>query len=98
MIPMGTSIPGKPIPMTTEEAATYVRDDRAFRKSNQMMCENSDELVKQYPDQWVGLHYSLGVLHSDTRIGLRQQMRKHGFPDAQTVVSLMESNPRMLIL
>ena len=52
MIPMGTSIPGKPVPMTPEEAAEYLGDDTAFRKSNQMMCEKSDELVKQYPDQW----------------------------------------------
>ena len=86
------------MPMTPEEAARYRRDDAAFRKSNQMLCEKSDELVQQYPDQWVGLHHSLGVVHSDTRVGLRQQIKEHGFPEAQTVVSLMESDPRILIL
>ena len=84
--------------MTLEEAERFRRDDAAFRKSNQMMCDRRDELVQQYPDQWVGLHHSLGVLHSDTYQGIYQELKDHQFPEAQTAIALLEKNPRIMIL
>ena len=84
--------------MTPEEAERFRRDDAAFRKSNQMMCDRRGELVQQYPDQWVGLHHSLGVLHSDTYQGIYQALKDHQFPEAQTAIALLEKNPRIMIL
>ena len=58
----------------------------------------SHELVQQYPDKWVGLHHSLGVLHSDTYQGIYQELKDHRFPEAQTAIALLEKNPRIMIL
>lgn len=95
---IGTSVMEKPIRILPEEAEKHRRDDAAFRKSQQELNNRYRELVKRYPDQWIGVHHSLGIVHSDTRAGLRQQLRERNIPRAQTAISLLESNPRTLIL
>ncbi|MDE0219330.1 MAG: hypothetical protein OXJ90_08675 [Spirochaetaceae bacterium] len=88
----------KPIRMSPEEAEKHRTDDAAFRKSQQELNNRYQELVERYPDQWIGVHHSMGIVHSDTRAGLRQQLQERNIPRAQTAISLLESNPRILIL
>ena len=66
---IGTSIVEKPIRMAPVEAEKHRRDDATFRKPQQELNDRYQELVKQYPDQWIGLHQRLGIVHSDTRAG-----------------------------
>ena len=95
---IGTSIKENPIRMTPEEAEKHRRDDAAFSESQQELNNRYQELIDHYPDQWIGVHHSLGIVHSDTRAGLRQQLQELNIPRAQTAISLLESNPRILIL
>lgn len=95
---IGTSVMEKPIRMSPEEAEEHRKDDAAFRKSQQELNSRYQELIEHYPDQWIGVHHSLGIAHSDTRAGLREQLRERNIPRAQTAISLLESNPRILIL
>ena len=74
------------------------RDHREVMKSEMKLIELYDELLRRYPDQWVGLHHSLGVVHSNTRVGLRKEIQKRNFPRAQTVIEHMETNPKIMIL
>ena len=67
-------------------------------KSEMKLVESYDELIEKYPDQWVGLHHSLGVVHSDTRAGLRKEMQKQNIPRAQTAIEHLETNPKIMIL
>ena len=95
---IGTSIMENPVRMSPEEAEEHRRDDAAFRKSQQELNNRYQELIARYPDQWIGVHHSLGIVHSDTRTGLRQQLQERNIPRAHTAISLLESNPRILIL
>ncbi|MDE0024290.1 MAG: hypothetical protein OXP69_07735 [Spirochaetaceae bacterium] len=84
---IGTSIMENPVRMSPEEAEEHRKDDAAFRKSQQELNNRYQELIKHYPDQWIGVHQAWGSCtaipapgyvnsyRNATSQGLRQQFR-----------------------
>ena len=52
----------------------------ALSESQEFIYAHRDELVKQYPDQWIAVHRKEVIGHNKDLLSLVRELRKSGLP------------------
>ncbi|MBI4311898.1 MAG: hypothetical protein HY681_08955 [Chloroflexi bacterium] len=71
-------------------ARSLAREAQEFRLILEWFYAHREELVRIYPDQWIGLYQDRAVVASDLE-ELNGSMEKSGFPKSQALVAFLNT-------
>ena len=74
------------------------RDLRAFRKDARVLSSKRQNLINEYPNQWVGIHNNEVVAKGGTLDSVVQQLDALGVPRGRAIVRYISKHPRKMFL
>ena len=80
------------------DAKTADQEMRAFRKDARILSSSSQNLIKQYPNRWIGIHRGKVVAQGATIDFVVQELEALGVRRGDAIVRYISKNPRKMFL
>lgn len=80
------------------DAREVDRDLRAFRKDALLLSSRRKQLVKRFPDQWIGIHDGEIIASGPSVEAVVRQFDAAGVPRGRGIVRYISRKPRKMFL